>query len=138
MVCRFFAALYDFVEDAPPPRRLNQRERQEVLNFIGIVPLLLGYMKRDWSTTVSCSDASPQGYGVCQRELDPPLVESLGAWQDRWRFRHLDPSQWRPRERFAGLDPVSDVRTARSCGVAENIEDFYSYNNYFPEVPDMF
>jgi len=131
-----FRALYDFVEDAPPPRRLNQRERQEVLNFIGIVPLLVGYMKRDWSTTVSCSDASPQGYGVCQRELEPPLVESLGAWQDRWRFRHLDPSQWRPRERFAGLDPVSDVRTARSCGVAENIEDFYSYNNYFPEVPE--
>lgn len=130
-----FRSLYDYVEAAPIPRPLNKKERQEVLTFIGLVPLLVGEMKRPWSTTISCSDSSPEGYGVCQRHLEKDRVHELGSWQDRWRFKHLEPSLWRPRERAQGLDVVGDPRTARASKSEGDIKDMYSYNNYFPEVP---
>ena len=130
-----FRSLYDFVEAAPKPRRLNGKERREVLNFVGLVPLLVGELKRPWSTTISCSDASPEGYGVCQRQLDKQCVHELGSWQDRWRFRHLEPGLWRPRERAQGLDSLGDFRTARVFKNEETVEDLYEYNNFFPEVP---
>jgi hypothetical protein len=41
-----FRSLYDYVEAAPIPRPLNKKERQEVLTFIGLVPLLVGEMLR--------------------------------------------------------------------------------------------
>ena len=130
-----FRSLYDYVEAAPIPRPLNKKERQEVRTFIGLVPLLVGEMKRPWSTTISCSDSSPEGYGVCQRHLEKDRVHELGSWQDRWRFKHLEPSLWRPRERAQGLDVVGDPRTARASKSEGDIKDMYSYNNYFPEVP---
>ena len=129
-----FRALYDFVEAAPKPRMLNGKERQEVLNFVGLVPLLVGELRRPWSTTITCTDASPQGFGVCQRSLDKDQVHNLGMWQDRWRFRHLDPSEWQPRMRSQGLDPLRDHGTACAVAREETVDDLYSYNNYFPEV----
>lgn len=130
-----FRSLYDFVENAPPPRRLNAKERREVQVFIGIVPLLVGNLRRPWSPTITCSDASPVGYGVCQRDLTPNEVHDMGAWQDRWRFRHLPPEEWRPRDRASGLDPLRDVETARVWEVPQTIGDLYAYNHYFPEIP---
>ena len=129
-----FRALYDFVEAAPKPRMLNGKERQEVLNFVGLVPLLVGELRRPWSTTITCTDASPQGFGVCQRSLDKDQVHNLGMWQDRWRFHHLDPSEWQPRMRSQGLDPLRDHGTACAVAREETVDDLYSYNNYFPEV----
>ena len=130
-----FRALYDMVESAPHPRRLNKKERQEVKNFIGLVPMLVGEMRRTWCKTVSCSDASSEGFGVCQRDLPTSQVQQLGSWMDRWRFRHLAPDDWRPRERAEGLDPLRDWETARAFPQVEKLEDVYEYNNFFPEVP---
>ena len=131
-----FRSLYDFVEAAPQPRPLNHKERQEVLNFVGIVPLLVGELKRNWSSTVTCTDASPDGYGICERQLDQELVHDIGRWQDRWRFRHLGPEDWKPRERLAGLDPLLDIRTARTFRSPQTVEDMYAYNDFFPEVSE--
>lgn len=30
--------------------------------------------------------------------------DSLQRMEDRWRFKHLDPAEWRPRQRYAGVD----------------------------------
>ena len=37
--------------------------------FSGIIPLLVGDMRRPWSPEVFCSDASPDGYGICARSM---------------------------------------------------------------------
>ena len=133
-----FRALYDFVERAEQPRFLNKLERREVKIFIGLVSLLVGELRRTWSSTIHCSDASPEGYGICKRELPESDVRELGSWQDRWRFKHLDPAEWRPRQRYAGQDVLGDLRTARSFPISSTVEDLYSYNNNFPEVPEEY
>ena len=133
-----FRALYDFVERAEQPRFLNKLERREVKIFIGLVSLLVVELRRTWSSTIHCSDASPEGYGICKRELPESDVRELGSWQDRWRFKHLDPAEWRPRQRYAGQDVLGDLRTARSFPISSTVEDLYSYNNNFPEVPEEY
>ena len=130
-----FRALYDFVEKAPPPRPLHKKERREVEIFVGLLPLLYGDLRRPWSEKVFCSDASPEGFGVCQTELPVEQVQSIGRWQEKWRFRHLDPSEWRPRQRASGLDVIRDVESVRAGCYEETPEDLYSYNGNFPEVP---
>lgn len=130
-----FRALYDRVELQTRPCKLNRRERREVEIFIGLIPLLVGDLKRPWSTGLLCSDASPNGYGICERFLPSSDVEQLGRWQDRWRYRHLDPAEWQPRQRAAGRDVLGDISTARAFPVEYTVEDYYAYNNFFPEVP---
>eukprot|EP00438_Fugacium_kawagutii_P025119 Skav230792 [mRNA] locus=scaffold312:103074:108500:+ [translate_table: standard] len=130
-----FRALYDYVEAAPKPRMFNKKERREVLNFVGLVPLLVCEMRRPWHTDVTCTDASPSGFGICQTTLDKQSVQEMGKWQDRWRFRHLDPAEWRPRMRTQGLDPIRDAATSCVSSKKYTIEDLYAYNNYFPEIP---
>ena len=130
-----FRALYDFVEKAPPPRPLHKKERREVEIFVWLLPLLYGDLRRPWSEKVFCSDASPEGFGVCQTELPLEQVQSIGRWQEKWRFRHLDPSEWRPRQRASGLDVIRDVDSVRAGCCEESPEDLYSYNGNFPEVP---
>ena len=102
---------------------------------MGLLPLLYGDLRRPWSEKVFCSDASPEGFGVCQTELPLEQVQSIGRWQETWRFRHLDPSEWRPRQRASGLDVIRDVDSVRAGCCEESPEDLYSYNGNFPEVP---
>ena len=120
------------------PRRLTPSEQRECLIFAGIVPLLVGDMRREWSSTVTChcTDASPQGFGICERELDHDAVVGLGRWQERWRFKRLPPESWKPRERALGLDPFRDVDIAIARGVGENCStlDSYVQDDSFPKV----
>ena len=129
-----FRHLYDFVESGCGPRRLSPSEQRECLVFAGIVPLLVGDMRRDWSPTVTCTDASPQGFGICERQLEPEAVEDIGRWQERWRFKRLPPECWKPRVRALGLDPFEDLATAGSLGPPDPL-DCYVPNDGFPEVP---
>eukprot|EP00435_Cladocopium_sp_Y103_P062452 s598_g24.t1 len=133
-----FRALYDFVEKKPNPRYLNNTERQEVINFIGLVPLLVSDMRRPWSTTVTASDASPEGYGICQSEVTEEEAYNLGKWNERWRFRRLPPGEWKPRQRALGLDVLSDIRTV--IGDPQRHDDSGSFvdNELFPEVDQKF
>ena len=129
-----FRALYDFVERDPPPRRLNRVEKQEVLNFIGIVPLLFSDIRRPWSSILTATDASPDGFGVCEREASADTVSSLGEWNERWRFRRLPPEQWGPRQRALGLDVLSDTRSVGGCGRGVEQSGMYVDNHDFTGV----
>ena len=73
-----FRALYDFVEACPIPRMLNRKERREVLLSVGLVPLRGGELRRPWGSTITCTDASPQGFGVCRCSLEKEHVHHLG------------------------------------------------------------
>lgn len=130
-----FRRLYDFVERADGPRLLSKSEREECLTFSGLIPLLFADLRREWSETVHCTDASPDGYGVCTRSLDAKLVESMGRWNERWRFRRLDPDQWGPRRRALGVDPFSDVSAVLGSGSCFDELDEMETNVDFPEIP---
>ena len=133
-----FRRLYDFVQSDCKPRFLTPGELEEVRNFIGLMPLMYGNIRLQWSDTVTCTDASPFGYGICERSADLQQVRNIGRWQERWRFKHLDPENWKPRERVQGRDVLSDIRTARCFPVPTCIDDLYELDGDFPEVPTDF
>ena len=133
-----FRRLYDFVQSDCLPRFLTSVEKEEVRNFIGLMPLLYGNIRLQWSDTVTCTDASPFGYGICERSAELQQVRNIGRWQERWRFKHLDPANWKPRERVQGRDVLGDIRTARCFPVPTCIDDLYELDGEFPEVPDDF
>ena len=130
-----FRRLYDFVERADGPRLLSKSEREECLIFSGLIPLLFADLRKQWSETVHCTDASPDGYGVCTRSLDAKHVESMGRWNERWRFRRLEPDEWGPRRRALGLDPFSDGDTVLGTGAMFDEIDEMGTNENFPEIP---
>ena len=130
-----FRRLYDFVEHCKVPRRLTSQERQECLVFAGLIPLLFADLRKQWSNTLFCTDASPDGYGVCCREVEQSTAESLGRWNERWRFKRLGPEEWAPRRRALGRDPlVEGITVVGDDGEYDSIEQV-GLNEDFPEVP---
>eukprot|EP00435_Cladocopium_sp_Y103_P068559 s1270_g31.t1 len=130
-----FRRLYDFVSSCSSPRRLTHLECMECKVFSGILPLLFADLRRPWSEEVHITDASPTGFGICSRSIDPQLSQDIGKWNERLRFKRLPPEQWKPRRRAAGLDPFSDIGTV--LGVGDDFDELYGYCNkeLFPEVP---
>ena len=102
-----FRKLYDFVAEDGPPRKLSCSERDECLAFAGIVPLLVADIRRPYSDTISCTDASPFGFGICESKSTASTSRSHGRWVERWRFKRLPADQWKPRERSGGWDILS-------------------------------
>ena len=130
-----FRALYDYVQQGGPARKLNSSEVWECNVFIGLLPLLFVDMRKEWSEVVTCTDASPSGFGICQRELPTGEIRKMGRWQERWRFKRLPVSEWKPRERWKGRDPFSDpFTTIGSLDTYDDLENF-TPNDEFPEVP---
>ena len=133
-----FRKLYDFIEKNHSPRKLFESERQEVLNFIGIIPLLYCDLRRSWSSVLTATDASPEGYGICQRIVKQEEAESLGQWNERWRFKRLPAEMWNPRKRALGGDVFSDIHTAGFTDIGQEGYDDFVNNEDFPEVSRNF
>eukprot|EP00435_Cladocopium_sp_Y103_P076203 s26_g81.t1 len=131
-----FRKLYDFSTSNSPPRFLSPSERDECEIFAGIAPLLIADLRREWSSTITCSDASPLGFGICERRVSPSVAKQHGRWSERWRFKRLPADQWKPRQRCEGRDVLTDVRTVVGSFEEESVEDVYVGNDDFPEVPD--
>ena len=103
--------------------------------FAGLIPLLFADLRKQWSNTLFCTDASPDGYGVCCREVERSTAESLGRWNERWRFKRLGPEEWAPRRRALGCDPFVDgITVVGDDGEYDSIEQV-GLNEDFPEVP---
>ena len=132
-----FRKLYDFVASDCDPRKLHDSERNECIMFAGLVPLLVADLRRPWSSTVTCSDASPFGFGICECEVDPAISASHGRWLERWRFKRLPPSEWKPRVRSEGWDALWDVETVVGHK-PDHASDEYVENIDFPEIPTSF
>ena len=130
-----FRHLYDFVQREGGYQWLNLRARNECLNFVGLIPMLYASMRRPWSTTLNCTDASPDGYGICQREVNYDTVASIGRWQERWRYKHLPPEQWAPRRRALGLNVLESWDTVIGTNPEDHECDDIIDNSDFPEVP---
>lgn len=139
VLCRpgmsIFRSLYDFSIGGFPQMELWDSAKRECIIFAGILPLLFGDIKRPWSTMVSCTDASPDGFGIVEREMDVGDVQSMGSWNERWRFKRLPVSSWRPRDRALGKDVFCDHSTARRPeALGEQSHEFVE-DPLFPEIP---
>ena len=76
-----FRRLYDFVERGGKSRYLSFAEREECRIFIGLVPMLFADIRRPWADTITATDASPEGFGICERKSTPEEVSSIGEWE---------------------------------------------------------
>ena len=130
-----FRNLYDFSSRGYRRKMLWESAIRECRTFVGILPLLISDMRRPWSNTVFCSDASPEGYGITERNLDVSTIDQIGLWQERWRYKRTPPDQWRPRERALQLDPFSDINTAKVSDILFEEGDCYTRNEEFEEIP---
>ncbi len=130
-----FRSLYDFAGQNFKRKMLWGSAIRECKIFSGVIPLLVADMRRPWSSEVFCSDASPDGYGICERSLGEQDVSNIGLWQERWRYKRSTPEDWCPRERFFRYDPLSDLRSARADPEAMEQTDLYVRNEEFEEVP---
>ena len=129
-----FRHLYDFVERDQESAWLNRHERREVEIFIGILPLLVGRLKLDWYPVITCTGASPEGYGICEQQLAESDIRDMARWQERWRFKLLPPEHWRPRERALRQDPFSDLGTAGGLSTVGHDDWDYIADENFPEI----
>ena len=86
-----------------------------------IIPLLVTDLAKPWADEVMCSDSSTEGLGVCVRLGDAEEISTIGSWQERWRFRRLDPSEWKPRCR--ALDELAEITDPRTVGLRETPDD---------------
>ena len=130
-----FRALYDFAGRRYTRAYLWPSAKRECKIFIGVLPLLVGNMRSAWSETVTCTDASPDGFGICERTLSLQHVAEVGAWHERWRFKRTPVEEWRPRARALGLYPLRSLNSARGDPDAFEWGDSFSRNEQFLEVP---
>ena len=139
VLCRpgmsIFRSLYDFAGRGLPKCRVWDSARRECCIFSDIIPMLVGNLRRPWSTRVICSDASPSGYGIVERELPTETVRALGRWNERWRFKRLPVSEWRPRDRALGLSSIFDIETAKRPGLILEQSHEYMEDESCEEVP---
>ncbi len=84
--------------------------RRELGWMAAVLPLLCHNMRADWSDTVHCSDASPQGFGVCYRKVNLGEVQSVARQAEVWHFRAeatIDARANALRPDVLKLDPAS-------------------------------
>ncbi|CAE7502120.1 unnamed protein product [Symbiodinium sp. KB8] len=130
-----FRALYDFAGRGLPKCRVWECARRECRIFSDIAPLLVGNLRRPWSIRVTCTDASPFGYGIVERDLPEETVRAIGRWNERWRFKRLPVAEWRPRDRALGLSSIDDLDTARRPQHVVEQSHVYMEDDSFDEVP---
>lgn len=131
-----FRRLYDMVQSKCKPRYLTVDEKLECEIFIGILPLLVADLRIPWSTVATATDASPEGWGVCETELLADDACSCGRWQERWRYRRLEPGEWKPRQRALKRCVFSDPLTVGgNLGELDDLDN-YVVDSSFPEIPE--
>ena len=130
-----FRHLYDFVQKGGHARFLNKQEQGECYNFSGLLPMLVASMRRSWSDVVVITDASPDGYGICERQLDTQTVADIGRWQERWRYKRLPPEDWAPRRRALGVDVFGSFDSVLGVNPMEQQDWDWVEDKNFPEVP---
>ena len=100
------------------PKPVYRSVAHELMVAAGLLPVLSGNLGRSWSSEVGATDAATNGWGMCERKLDPGQVRAIGVWNERWRFRRLEPSEWAPRRR--AFDPPPDPILDPSTVVLED------------------
>lgn len=120
---RFDVDCYDLPIKAWPSVRYGY-------SILSALLFLLEYdLCRPWSTEITCSDACPSGFGVCQKQAPLATIKSARSWRENWRFKRLDPWEWAPRERaLENDDELYDHHTA--CGSGDFKKDWRMHTGF--------
>ena len=70
--------------------RLDAGTRQELFWARSILPMLRADLSIPWSETATCTDASHEGFGVCERRMCIREIASVGRLSERKRFQTED------------------------------------------------
>ena len=101
-----FRSLYTFVHDSYMYKQpLWESARREALIAAGLLPLVGADLRRRWHPEITTTDASTTGWGICKTRRPVSEVESMGVWNERWRYRRLAPNERAPRRRALGATP---------------------------------
>ncbi|CAE7708857.1 AMY1.1 [Symbiodinium sp. CCMP2592] len=133
-----FRSAYDYAGKGYKSHWLWPSAKKEFRIFSGLLPILVADLRRSWSEKVTVSDASPEGYGICEGTFSVEEVRKTGKWQERWRYKRSPIEEWAPRRRALGLDVLRDVASARCDPLACEETDMYTRNESFEEVSTSF
>ena len=102
--------------------RLWENVRRELHQVASLLPLCHARIRAPWHTSVTASDSSMEGAGVCTRDLPVSLVRRFCKTSERWRFGFEDAV--RARAHAFGQSACSDVeRELLSAGQAVSFSD---------------
>ena len=86
--------------------RLWRSAASECRIIADLLPLITVDWKQPWADTCFMTDASPSGFGVMEANLHPSEQALIGAFDERWRFRHEYSQATGPRASALGvMDP---------------------------------
>ena len=131
---RILRSAYDFAAKDFKRKELWPSAKLEFQIFSGLIPMLVADLRLPWSQVVTVTDASQQGYGICEKEFSEKVVSQVGRWQERWRYKGTSVEEWAPRRRALG-DPLVDPVTAARNPEAYEQSDCYCRNEKFEKVP---
>ena len=111
----------------------------ELRAFAGLMPLLRSAWRRPWSSTVTVSDASESGYGVCSSTWSSNMVGDIGRVHERERFRRTGSHNAREAALTAAGFVKDEVTGKWQAGLLDD-EDYlasagWALNESFPEIP---
>ena len=92
-----FRSAYDFAAKDFKRKDLWPSAKREFEIFSGLIPMLVSDLRLPWSEIVTVADASPQGFGICEKVFPSETVEQVGQWQERWRYKRTPIEGWAPR-----------------------------------------
>ena len=126
---------YDFMAACYTERRVLWKSvRHELRIARGLLIFARSDLDRPWHPAALMLDASLSGYSVAEREKDYALVQSVGEWDERWRFRReLDVGA---RARF--VEAESSTMASVRPSVAGPLRGSALLEETFPELPEEF
>ena len=111
-----FRAAYTFVQDSYfIKQKIWPSVARELAVARGLIPIICTHLDLPWAETIKCTDAAPNGWGVCSAPISSSAAKALGQWSEQWRYRRLQPDEWAPRrralEKTQHPDVLSDPQT---------------------------
>ena len=111
----------------------------EVQAFVGLLPAISSSWTRDWCSCIVATDASEYGLGVCLKECEKIVCQTIGRTSERARLRKCRTNNIRARAAFfehhrLGFDIYGDLVDLDENDDASAETRLTPVDN-FPEVP---
>ena len=82
-----FSHVYRYCRSDRPNPAIWALAKKELMQASSLLPLMSSSMSGVWDTTVSATDSSDVGYGVCERHLPAPAVARTARTCEAWRYK---------------------------------------------------
>lgn len=136
-VLSVLSALYKFVRSCyDEPQRLWPSCREELVAFLGVMPLVVAEWRTPWSDDVLAYDSCEEGRGHAHLRWEPGEARRVGAIGERSRYRRRNGGRAARESALRRLDPFRDLDSVMTAfpDLGE-LEDDWEEQLAFPEVP---